>query len=264
MPSSQSQAITTDAGRLRQRRRGLFWAMLAAIVVLAIVSAVAMSGWNTAIRRADKQTARASALQEAADGTVRLQQKMAALQKELADTQGREQALQAQLTSAKDSMTKAQGRAAAAEAHAAAAAKTASEAEQMRAELQAKLDAALPAAAQTAERSAAPQPASNIVASATQSDIAPALPLPGLPPGATSRDYLVAAQQALHEQRYGRAQSALEHAETRLLNEASLTREPVHPRSHPGIMEIEETFDQLDTGDRDGALRTVDGLLTRH
>ncbi len=96
-----------------------------------------------------------------------------------------------------------------------------------------------------------------------QSDIAPELPLPGLPKGATARDYLVAAQQAIRDRSTSRAQAALDRAEIRMLNKASLARSLVHPASHPDIAEVEHALDQLGNGDAEGVLRTIDGLLTQ-
>jgi len=197
--------------------------MLAALVVLAAVAVVAMLGWDTAIHRADQQTTRAAALEAAADQTTGLQQKVATLQQDLTDARGHERALQAQLAETQAALTQAQGKAAeaaAAEKRATVAEKAASDAERTRAELQGELNAARSATARTAERSPPPQPASNISAATAQSDVAPELPLPGLPPGATPRDYLVAAQQAVRAGSTGRAQAALERAETRMLNKA--------------------------------------------
>jgi len=241
--------------------------MLAAFVVLATVAVVAMLGWDTAIHRADQQTTRAAALQAAADKTTGLQQKVETLQQDLTDVQGHERTLQAQLAETKAALTQAQRKAAetaVVEERAAAAEKAASDAERVRAELQGELNAARSATARTAERSPSPQPASNISAATAQPDVAPELPLPGLPPGATPRDYLVAAQQAVHAGSTGRAQAALERAETRMLNEASLARDPAHPASHPGVVEVEHALDQLGNGDTEGVLRTIDGLLTQH
>ena len=265
MPPVEARAAAPAVGRPRRTGRGLLWAMLAALVVLAAVAVVAMLGWDTAIHRADQQTTRAAALQAAADQVAGLQQRVAALQQDLADVRGHEQNLQAQLAETKAALTQAQGRAAAAaaaEERAAVAEKAASDAERTRADLQGELNAARSAIARTAERSP-PQSASNLSAATAQSDVAPELPLPGLPPGATPRDYLVAAQQAVRAGSTGRAQAALERAETRMLNEASLTRDPAHPASHPGIAEVEHALDQLGNGDTEGVLRTIDGLLTR-
>lgn len=265
VPSSGSAASAAEGSLPRAARRPL-WLLLGLLAIAVIVAVVAMLGWDTAIHRADEQTTRAAALQTAADQTTGLQQKVATLQQDLTDARGQEQALQAQLAEAKAALTQAQGKAAeaaAAEQRATVAERVASDAERMRAELQGKLDAALSAAARTAERSAPSQPASNISAATAQSDIAPELPLPGLPPGATPRDYLVAAQQAVREGRTGGAQAALERAETRMLNQASLTRGPAHPASHPGVAEVEHALDQLGDGDTEGVLRTIDGLLTQ-
>ena len=266
MPPIEARAAARAAERPRRTGRGLFWAMLAALVVLAAVAVVAMLGWDTAIHRADGQTTRAAALQAAADQAAGLQQKVATLQQGLADARERERASQAQLAETKAALTQAQGKAAeaaAVEERAVVAEKAASDAEQARAELQGELNAARSATARTAERSPPPQPASNISAATARSDIAPELPLPGLPAGATPRDYLVAAQQAVRAGSAGRAQAALERAETRMLNEASLTRDPARPASHPGIAEVEHALDQLGNGDTEGVLRTIDGLLTQ-
>jgi len=124
-------------------------------------------------------------------------------------------------------------------------------------------DTAIHRADQQTTRAAALQAASNVSAATAQSDVAPELPLAGLPPGATPRDYLVAAQQAVRAGSTGRAQAALERAETRMLNKASLARDPAHPASHPGIAEVEHALDQLGNGDTEGVLRTIDGLLTQ-
>ena len=254
MTPAEAQAAGPADGRPRRTGRGLFWATLATLVVLATVAVVAMLGWDTAIHRADQQTTRAAALQAAADQATGLQQQVATLQRDLTDARGHGQTLQAQLAETKTALTQAQGKAAeaaAAEERAAAAEKAASDAEQARAELQGELNAARSAAARKAERSP------------PQSDIAPELPFPGLPPGATPRDYLVAAQQAVREGSTGLAQAALERAETRMLNEASLARSLARPASHPGITEVEHALDQLGTGDTEGVLRTIDGLLAR-
>ena len=59
--------------------------------------------------------------------------------------------------------------------------------------------------------------ASNITGSDTRSVVAPALPPAGLGPDATATQYLLEARRALAANQPGRAQSALEHAETLLL-----------------------------------------------
>ena len=259
MPAVEVRGIAPAPERARRTGRGLFWAMLAALVVLLGAAVVAMLGWNTAIHRADEQTARAVALQAAADQATGLKENVAALQKNLADARTREDALQTELAGSKATAADARNEAKAADSRVAAADKAASDAGQARVE--AKV-ASPPAIAPAPELRPGPQSASNISAATVQSDIAPGLPLPGLPPGATARDYLVAAQQAVREGRTGRAQAALEHAETRMLNQASLSRTPGHPASHPGVTDAEHALDQLGNSDTEGALHTIDELLT--
>lgn len=102
-----------------------------------------------------------------------------------------------------------------------------------------------------------PQGASNITAASVRSDIAPELPLPDLPPGATGRDYLVAAQQSIRAGRLGEAQACLERAEVRLLNVTDRTRP-----SRQEIADVQRALDQLGADNRHRALRIVDHLLS--
>lgn len=264
MPPTEHEAATADTQPPRRMGRGLFWAMLAVIIMLAGTVAVAMSGWSSAISRADEQTNRAATFGAAADQMDGLRQKVAAVQKDLAEAQAREKVLQTQLADSKASLGGAEDKVSTAVSRANAAEKAAADAEQARGQLQAKLDAVPAAVARSDAPAASPQPASNISAESARSTIAPELPLPGLPPGATPRDYLVVAQQAVREGRGGRAQAALERAETRLLNQASLAGEPEHPASHAGISEIERALDQLGSGDTKAALQTINDLLARH
>lgn len=261
MPLPEHKAVAPHAPPPRQMGRGLFWAMLALVVVLVGTSTVAMLGWSAAINRADEQASRAAALRSASDRADGLQQTVAATQKELAAAQAREVVLETQLTDSKALLAEAQDKVSAAQDRADAAEKAFAAAEQTRGQLQARLDTASSAIARVVDPVASPQPASNISA---QSTIAPELPLPGLPPGATPRDYLVAAQQAVREGRSGRAQAALERAETRLLNQASLAGKPAHPAARVGVSEIEQALDQLGKGNTEAALQTINGLLTRH
>lgn len=264
--TADAQAAVPDEGRPRRMAPALFWAMLIVIAVLAAVAVIAMLGWDRAIHRADEQTTRAAALQAAARETASLRQTFTSLQPDLTDARGHEQALQAQLRETKAALTQAQGNAAetaAAEERAAAAEKVASTAERMRAELQEQLNAALAATARVAERSP-PQPANTMSAATARSGIAPELPLPELSYDATPRDYLVAAQQAVRNGMTSRAQAALERAETRMLNQASLTRDLARLASHPGITQIERALDQLGNGDTEGVLGTIERLLMQH
>lgn len=137
MPSAEVRAAAAEIRRPRRTGRGVFWVMLASLIILAATTAVAMSGWNTAIHRADEQTARAIALQATADQATVLQQKITAIQKNVTDAGAREHALQVQLADSTTSLTGARNKVTAAEGQAVAAEKAASDAERIRADLQA-------------------------------------------------------------------------------------------------------------------------------
>ena len=107
---------------------------------------------------------------------------------------------------------------------------------------------------------AAPQGASNITAASVKSDVAPELPLPDLPQGATGRDYLVAAQQSIRAGHLGQAQACLERAETRFLNVTHRVRPTRMHRQE--VADVEHALDQLGADDHHGALKTVDHLLS--
>jgi len=236
------------------------WLLLGLLAAAVIVAVVAMLGWNSAITRADQQASKVTAAQAAAAQAPGLQQKVTALQREVASSKKREQALQGQAATAASELAQAQSRAAGldqAEARAAAAGKAAAEAERSRVEAQARVDA-LELAARTADR----RPPAG-VALAAPAGASPAVPLPGLSADATARDYLVAARQAVQAGNAGEAQASLERAETRLLNRASLAAGPNRPLRHPGVTEIEQALDQLDANDTAGALATIDGLLAQ-
>ena len=102
-----------------------------------------------------------------------------------------------------------------------------------------------------------PQGASNITAASVRSDIAPELPLPDLPRGATGRDYLLAAQQSIRAGRLGKAQACLERVEVRLLNVTDRARP-----SRQEIADVQRALEQLGADNRHGALRIVDHLLS--
>jgi hypothetical protein len=107
---------------------------------------------------------------------------------------------------------------------------------------------------------AVPQGASNITAASVKSDIAPELPLPDLPPGATGRDYLVVAQQSIRAGLLGKAQACLERAEVHFLNATSRTSSTRMRQQE--VSDVERALDQLGADDRHGALKTVDHLLS--
>jgi len=269
MPSAESpspgKAGSASQNPPHRASRRTPWLLLGLLSVAVIVAVVAMLGWDTAITRADQQASKAAAAQ-----ATELQQQVTALQRELASSKEREQALQGQAATAASELAQAQAKAAgldAAEARAAAARKAAAEAERGQAEAQARVDA-LELAARTADRrppggAAAPSPPAAPLAAETAAGASPALPLPGLPAGAMARDYLVAARQAIRAGNAGEAQASLEGAETRLLNRASLAAGPNRPLRHPGVTEIEQILDQLGANDSAGALAAIDRLLAQ-
>lgn len=270
MPLADPQAPGPAGGSPRQAARRRPWLLLAALAAAVTAAVVAMLGWNTAISYADQQAAKASAAQSAAARVPGLEQQVTALQNGLAAGKEREQALTTQAASAASGLAEARAKAAAldaAEQRAAAAEKAAADGGRARAEAQARVDT-LEAAARAADLRPAPArpppgaPASG-AGGASLPGAAPEPPLPELPPGATARDYLVAAQQAIRAGEAGKAQAALERAETRLLNRASLAAGPSRPLRHPGVTEIEQALDQLEADDRDGALATVERLLAQ-
>jgi len=272
-PPSPGKADSAGQGSPRRAFRRTAWLLLGLLAAAVIVAVVAMLGWNSAITRADQQTSKAAAAQVAAAQAAELQQQVTALQRELASSKEREQALQGQAATAASELAQAQAKTAgsdAAEARATAAEKTAAEAERGRVEAQARVDA-LELAARTADR----RPPAGVVPAAPASSppaaplatvaagTSPALPLPGLPADATARDYLVAARQAIQAGNAAEAQASLERAETRLLNRASLAAGPNRPLRHPGVTEIEQILDQLGANDSPSALATVDRLLAQ-
>ncbi len=272
-PPSPGKAGSASQNPPQRASRRTPWLLLGLLAAAVTVAAVAMLGWNSAITRADQQTSKAAAAQAAAAQAAGLQQQVTALQREVASSKEREQALQGQAAAAASELAQAHSRAGGfnqAEARAAAAEKAAAEAERSRVEAQARVDA-LELAARTADRrspagavSAAPAstpPAAPLAAA--PAGASPALPLPGLPADATARDYLVAARQAIQAGNAGEAQASLERAETRLLNRASLAAGPNRPLRHPGVTEIEQALDQLGANDTAGALATIDRLLAQ-
>jgi hypothetical protein len=99
--------------------------------------------------------------------------------------------------------------------------------------------------------------ASNITASDTQSVIAPALPSVDLGPSATGTQYLLAAQSALAANQTGRAQSALEHAETLLLTRPVPIGTTGDPDQSPEVRNISAALRSLAAGDTQKAMALV-------
>ncbi len=99
--------------------------------------------------------------------------------------------------------------------------------------------------------------ASNINQSNTRSTIAPALPSTNLGPNATASDYLRAAENALGAGQTGRAQEALENAETRLLTRSTPMGMSGQPDQNPAVNNINSALQSLGSHDVQGAMRIV-------
>ena len=143
-PPSPGKAGAAGQDPLPRASRRMPWLLLGLLAAAVVVAAVAMLGWNSAITRADQQTSKATAAQAGAEQATQLQQQVTALQRELASSKEREQALQGQAATAASELAQAQAKTVGldqAEARAAAAEKAAAEAERSRVETQARVDA---------------------------------------------------------------------------------------------------------------------------
>lgn len=101
------------------------------------------------------------------------------------------------------------------------------------------------------------QGASNINGADTRSEIAPALPSDDLGPNATAFDYLQAARSALAANQTGRAQSALENAETLLLTRSVPVGGTGNPDQNPAVGEVSAARRALANNDIQGAMNLV-------
>ncbi len=99
--------------------------------------------------------------------------------------------------------------------------------------------------------------ASNINSADTRSVIAPALPSAGVGPNATATDYLQAAQRALASNQTGRAQEALENAETLLLTRSVPMGATGQPAQNPAVRNINAALNSLGSHDLQGAMNLV-------
>lgn len=99
--------------------------------------------------------------------------------------------------------------------------------------------------------------ASNINAADTRSVIAPALPSVDLGPDATAVDYLRVARSALAADQTGRAQSALENAETLLLTRSVALGTTGNPDQHPAVRNIHAALQALADHDIQDAMSLV-------
>ncbi len=104
--------------------------------------------------------------------------------------------------------------------------------------------------------------ASNIVPGDTHSPIAPRLPAPAGGPDVGPHTYLMDAQNALGAHQSGRAQEALERAETVMLQRSVPEEQASAPDQSAGVTQIAAARDALARGDLAGARSAVQQALT--
>ncbi len=91
-----------------------------------------------------------------------------------------------------------------------------------------------------------------------RSPIVARLPTPPLSPEASPADFLRAARGALAAGRNGEARSALEMAQTRLLDRSVDARKPITPSHDLAVKQITEAIDALAANDRMTCLRYIE------
>ncbi len=89
----------------------------------------------------------------------------------------------------------------------------------------------------------------------------PALPEPDMPAGSRVSDYLKAAENAVAAGRNGEAESALEMAQTRLLDRSVAIGQTGTPIQDPLIGQIYTARQALGANDRQGSLQAIDAAL---
>lgn len=99
--------------------------------------------------------------------------------------------------------------------------------------------------------------ASNVDAGDTRSRIAPRLPTPAGGVNASIPQLLRDAQSALNSRQTGRAQEALERAETAMLDRSVAVDQAGTPSQAPDVMQVEMARKSLAAGDMAGAKRAV-------
>ena len=231
-----------------------FWPIAATIAAVAF-AVLAGFGWYEAVQRGNAKSTVEVALNVEKQQRHALQQQVVALQQDLAKARESEQALRSQKLDVQASLSANEAQSSEVDA----LKQRADKAEQAQAAAQARVRELETAVAQ-AKAQAAPAPSPGPAATAN-AKVSPTLPSPDLPPGATSRDYLVAAQQAIRENKPGLARAALGRAEVRLLNRLSNAGKLPPLGKHPGVSEIEQVLDSLGQNDKQAALNALDDLL---
>jgi hypothetical protein len=103
--------------------------------------------------------------------------------------------------------------------------------------------------------------ASNIDGRDTRSQIAPNLPSPQVGPNASPVDYLRAAQGALSAGQTGKAQQALEEAQTRLLDRSVPFGQTNNPSDNPAVAQITQALHALAAGDRGQCMQLIQSAI---
>lgn len=103
--------------------------------------------------------------------------------------------------------------------------------------------------------------ASGTVGAAAHSVIAPRLPTPDVPEGASPGAFLQAARKAVSDGKTGLAEEALERAQTRALDNTQIGPEPASPMSSEMATRIGDARTKLNSGDRQAALAAIDNAL---
>ena len=103
--------------------------------------------------------------------------------------------------------------------------------------------------------------ASNILSTATGTEIAPTLPSPRIGENAATHDYLVVARESLVAGRTGQAQQALEMAETRALDRWVPQGQTNTPSDNPLVLRIRDARQALGSGDSKQAVLLIDLAL---
>jgi hypothetical protein len=104
--------------------------------------------------------------------------------------------------------------------------------------------------------------ASNITAADTRSPIAPRLPVPSTGDNATPAAFLADAQKALDSRQSGRAQEALERAETAMLQRSVPADQAMTPDEAPGVTQVRMARDALARGDVAGAKKAISAAMS--
>jgi hypothetical protein len=99
--------------------------------------------------------------------------------------------------------------------------------------------------------------ASNITSADTRSPIAPRLPAPGIGENGSPDALLTAAQDALNAHQTGKAQEALERAETALLQRSVPADMASTPDHGPRVTQVTMARDALAKGDVMGAKKAI-------